>query len=96
SSKRETHYECEIVFIFDNNTNIKAVGLVLDLTDRNLQSKLKAKELPWELAKDFDNSAVISEFVAIDSKDIAFLNFKSYNNDILIKQGSYYLMIYKP
>ncbi|MDE4949046.1 FAA hydrolase family protein, partial [Francisella tularensis subsp. holarctica] len=70
SSKRETHYEGEIVFIFDNNSNIKAVGLGLDLTDRNLQSKLKAKELPCELAKAFDNSAVISEFVAIDSKDI--------------------------
>ncbi|MDE4959701.1 FAA hydrolase family protein, partial [Francisella tularensis subsp. holarctica] len=27
SSKRETHYECEIFFIFDNNSNIKAVGL---------------------------------------------------------------------
>ncbi|BCL52781.1 2-keto-4-pentenoate hydratase [Francisella tularensis subsp. holarctica] len=96
SSKRETHYECEIVFIFDNNSNIKAVGLGLDLTDRNLQSKLKAKGLPWELAKAFDNSAVISEFVAIDSKDIAFLNFKACKNDILIQQGSYDLMIYKP
>lgn len=47
------------------------------MTDRNLQSKLKAKGLPWELAKAFDNSAVISEFVAIDSKDIAFFEFQS-------------------
>lgn len=38
SSTRETHYECEIVFAFDNNSDIKAVGLGLDLTDRNLQS----------------------------------------------------------
>ena len=46
SSIRETHYECEIVFAFDNNSNIKAVGFGLDLTDRNLQSKFKAKGLP--------------------------------------------------
>ncbi|MBD5784536.1 fumarylacetoacetate hydrolase family protein, partial [Francisella tularensis] len=80
----------------DNYSNIKAGGLGVDLTERNEQSKLKAKGLPCELAKAFDNSAVISEFVAIDSKDIAFFNFKAYKNDILIQQGSYYLMIYKP
>ncbi|APC91525.1 MULTISPECIES: fumarylacetoacetate hydrolase family protein [Francisella] len=96
SSKREIHYECEIVFAFDNNSNIKAVGLGLDLTDRNLQSKLKAKGLPWELAKSFDNSAVVSEFVSITNAEIAFLNFKAYKNDALIQQGSYDLMIYKP
>ncbi|MDE4959583.1 FAA hydrolase family protein, partial [Francisella tularensis subsp. holarctica] len=79
------HDECEIDVIFDNNSNINAVGLGLDLTDRNLQTKLKAKELPWELAKAFDYSAVFSEFVAIDSKVIAFLNFKAYKIDILIQ-----------
>ncbi|MBK2106677.1 fumarylacetoacetate hydrolase family protein [Francisella philomiragia] len=96
SSAREIHYECEIVFAFDHDSNIKAVGLGLDLTDRNLQSKLKAKGLPWELAKAFDNSAVISEFVKINNQDIEFLNFKAYKNNSLIQQGSYDLMIYKP
>lgn len=96
SSTREIHYECEIVFAFDHDSNIKAVALGLDLTDRNLQSKLKTNGLPWELAKAFDNSAVISEFVEIDSQDIEFLNFKAYKNNILIQQGSYDLMIYKP
>ncbi|GAB4222577.1 MAG: fumarylacetoacetate hydrolase family protein [Francisella sp.] len=96
SSKREIHYECEIVLVFDNNANIKAVGLGLDLTDRKLQSHLKAQGLPWELAKSFDNSAVISEFIAIDTNDIAFLNFKAYKNHTLIQQGGYDLMIYKP
>ena len=45
SDKRETHYECEIVFSFDSKSNIKAVGVGLDLTDRKLQSTLKAKGL---------------------------------------------------
>ncbi|AFJ43420.1 fumarylacetoacetate hydrolase family protein [Francisella orientalis] len=96
SPTREIHYECEIVFAFDHDSNIKVVGLGLDLTDRNLQSKLKSNGLPWELAKAFDNSAIISDFVEIDSQDIEFLNFKAYKNNSLIQQGSYDLMIYKP
>ncbi|MED7788443.1 fumarylacetoacetate hydrolase family protein [Francisella sp. 19X1-34] len=96
SNKREIHYECEIVFSFDKNSNIKAVGVGLDLTDRKLQSKLKAKGLPWELAKAFDNSAVISDFVEISESDISKLSFKAYKNDTLIQHGNYELMMYKP
>ncbi len=93
---RELHYECEIVLAFDGDSNIKAVGLGLDVTDRDLQSKLKAKQLPWELAKSFDGSAVISDFVNIKTEDIPHLNFKAYKNKNLIQEGGYDLMIYKP
>ncbi|QIV96234.1 2-keto-4-pentenoate hydratase/2-oxohepta-3-ene-1,7-dioic acid hydratase in catechol pathway [Allofrancisella inopinata] len=95
-SGRELHYECEIVFAFDGKSQIKAVGLGLDITDRNLQSKLKSKGLPWELAKSFNGSAVISDFVEIGTLDIPFLSFKAYKNNQLIQEGSYDLMIYKP
>ncbi|AJC48914.1 fumarylacetoacetate hydrolase family protein [Allofrancisella guangzhouensis] len=93
---RELHYECEIIFAFDGKSQIKAVGLGLDITDRDLQSKLKSKGLPWELAKSFDGSAVISDFVKIDLLNIPFLSFKAYKNNQLIQEGSYHLMIYKP
>ncbi|ASG68014.1 2-keto-4-pentenoate hydratase [Francisella halioticida] len=96
SDKREIHYECEIVFSFDNKSKIKAVGVGLDLTDRKLQSTLKAKGLPWELAKAFDNSAVISDFVEISENETPKLSFKAYKNDILIQYGNYELMMYKP
>ncbi|QIW10248.1 fumarylacetoacetate hydrolase family protein [Francisella sp. LA112445] len=96
SNKRETHYECEMVFSFDNNSKIKAVGVGLDLTDRDLQSKLKAKGLPWELAKAFDNSAVVGAFVEISESEVSNLSFRAYKNDILIQQGNYDLMMYKP
>lgn len=66
------------------------------MTDRDLQSKLKAKQLPWELAKSFDGSATISNFVSIDAYDIPHLYFKAYKNSKLIQEGSYDLMIYKP
>ena len=93
---RELHYECEIVLAFDEYSKVKAVGLGLDITDRDLQSKLKAKQLPWELAKSFDGSAVISDFVSIEVGDIPHLYFKAYKNSSLIQEGSYNLMIYKP
>ena len=96
SDKRETHYECEIVFAFDKNCKIKAVGLGLDLTDRALQSKLKAKGLPWELTKAFDNSAVISDFVEVTEDQISQLSFKAYKNNVLIQEADYNLMMYKP
>lgn len=96
TDKREIHYECEIVFSFDNQSRIKAVGVGLDLTDRKLQSRLKVNGLPWELAKAFDNSAVISDLVEIPESDILKLSFKAYKNNTLIQHGSYELMMYKP
>lgn len=33
----------------------------LDMTRRDLQSALREKQRPWDLAKDFENSAVVSE-----------------------------------
>jgi acylpyruvate hydrolase len=39
------------------------VGLGIDFTARDIQSIHKEKGLPWELAKAFDNSAAISNFV---------------------------------
>jgi len=59
------HYETEICFIYAQNS-LSAVGIGLDLTKRALQSKLKAKGLPWERAKAFDGAAVFSDFVTID------------------------------
>ena len=38
------------------------IGLGIDFTARDIQTQHKEKGLPWELAKAFDNSAVISSF----------------------------------
>ncbi len=39
------------------------IGLGIDFTARDIQTQHKEKGLPWELAKAFDNSAVISNFL---------------------------------
>jgi len=95
-SNIETHYETEMVFHFDSNNDVDGVAIGLDLTDRNLQSYLKSKGLPWELAKAFDGSAVIGGFVKIDCNNIDKLSFKSYKNNTLVQLGNYNQMIYKP
>lgn len=44
-------------------------AVALDLTLRDLQSELKAKGLPWELAKGFDTSCPVSTFVPAEQID---------------------------
>jgi acylpyruvate hydrolase len=69
----DIHYEVEIVLkISKIGKNIEAkfahkyydeVGIGIDFTARDLQSKLKEKGLPWEKAKAFNGSAPISNFI---------------------------------
>lgn len=88
------HYEAEISFLIKED-KIVAVGFGLDLTLREIQSKLKEKGLPWERAKAFDNSAVFSKFVEF-KQDISKLGIELFINDELKQKGDYSLMINKP
>ena len=53
------HHECEIVFKLYKK-NIIGLGLGLDLTLRDVQKKLKENGHPWEIAKTFKNSAIVT------------------------------------
>ena len=67
------HYEVELVLKIAKNgkmiaekfaeSYIDSIGLGIDFTARDIQAKCKEKGHPWEIAKAFDNSAVISQFV---------------------------------
>lgn len=46
---------------------VAGYGVALDLTLRDVQAGLKAKGLPWELAKAFDTSCPLSAFVPASS-----------------------------
>ncbi|MNK00904.1 Fumarylpyruvate hydrolase [compost metagenome] len=69
----DIHYELEVVLkISKEGKHIsekfahkyyEELGLGIDFTARDIQTAHKAKGLPWELAKAFDNSAAISSFV---------------------------------
>ena len=72
------------------------VGFGLDLTQRELQSKLKAKSLPWERAKAFDGAACFSDFVGLGGTEISSLTMELEINRERRQSGGYELMIYKP
>jgi len=88
------HYEAEICYMVENG-RLAAVGCGLDLTKRELQSRLKAKGLPWERAKAFDGAALFSPFVQLTSADTE-LGVELLVNGGVRQNGSTGLMMYKP
>lgn len=67
------------------------VGLGLDFTARDVQSELKEKGHPWEMAKAFDGSAVICEpFIPLEELggDIQNLNFELRKNGEVVQTGN--------
>ena len=89
------HYEAEICFLI-RRKKLAAVGFGLDLTKRGLQSYLKEKRLPWERAKAFDNSAVLSRFVPLDGLDIDDLSLELFINGVRVQSGHVSQMLYPP
>ncbi len=65
------------------------IGLGIDFTARDIQTKHKEKGLPWELAKSFDNSAPISKFIPkSEFKDLNNLNLRLDLNDNTVQEGN--------
>lgn len=90
----DTRFEGEICFLIENE-KISGIGFGLDLTRANIQNELKKKGLPWERAKAFNKSAVLSEFVVFDG-DIKNIRMQLFINEELIQEGGYEHMMYKP
>ena len=70
------------------------IGLGIDFTARDVQSKLKEKGLPWELAKAFDGSAPIGNFMDVHQMDLKNINFSLKKNGALVQQGNTAQMIF--
>jgi 2-keto-4-pentenoate hydratase/2-oxohepta-3-ene-1,7-dioic acid hydratase in catechol pathway len=72
------------------------IGLGIDFTARDLQTKLKEKGLPWEKAKAFDGSAVIGNFLPKNSVDnINNINFSLNKNGTLVQHGNTSQLLWK-
>jgi acylpyruvate hydrolase len=83
----DIHHEIEIVLKISKegkhisekfaNNYFEEIALGVDFTARDIQSRHKEKGLPWELAKAFDNSAPVSQFLPKSQfADLKNLNFK--------------------
>ena len=102
----DIHHEIEIIYkisksgknihISDSINYISGIGLGIDFTARDIQSKFKEKSLPWSISKSFDNSAAISKFKSLDEfKDIENIDFSLSKNSIKVQSGNSKLMIFK-
>ena len=73
SFSNEMHHETELVLLIgktikngdekESEEAIEGYGVGLDMTLRDVQSELKKKGHPWTIAKCFDTSAVLSDFI---------------------------------
>lgn len=72
------------------------IGLGIDFTARDVQNHLKEKGLPWELAKAFDGSAVIGNFLPKERlEDINELKFSLKQNGKVVQSGNTSHMLWK-
>jgi 2-keto-4-pentenoate hydratase/2-oxohepta-3-ene-1,7-dioic acid hydratase in catechol pathway len=72
------------------------IGLGIDFTARDLQSKLKEKGLPWEKAKAFDGAAVIGDWINVSViKNVNDINFYLQKNDDIVQKGNTSHMLWK-
>jgi 2-keto-4-pentenoate hydratase/2-oxohepta-3-ene-1,7-dioic acid hydratase in catechol pathway len=101
----DIHHEVELMLrICKEGKNVEekfahkyydGIGVGIDFTARDLQEIAKAKGLPWTLAKGFNGSAPISEFLPLsDFQDINNLNFSLKVNGVEKQTGNSSMMLF--
>ena len=100
---KNIHYEVELVLkIKKNGRHIQPqfardyydeIGLGIDFTARDIQDRCKEKGHPWEKAKAFDQSAVISEFTSLPNGQDGF-EFSLHKNGHIVQKGNSEDMIF--
>ncbi|MEY2799850.1 MAG: hypothetical protein RI934_838 [Bacteroidota bacterium] len=101
----DIHYEVELIIKIGKEGKhiqpkfaknyIEAIGLGIDFTARDLQQECKEKGLPWEIAKAFDHSAPIGEFIPVNEiNDLNNISFNLNKNNTLVQKGNSSDMIF--
>ncbi len=99
----EVHHEVELIIKIKKlgkciNLNFakeyySEIGLGIDFTARDIQKKCKEKGHPWEIAKAFDQSAVISDSF-IDINSLRDINFHLDKNGETVQKSNIKEMIF--
>lgn len=101
----EIHHELEVVVKINRvgkyidekfaHKYYDEVALGVDFTARDLQTELKTKGLPWELAKGFNGSAPVSDFIPKkELGDLGHLDFSLSVNGEVRQKGNTSMMLY--
>lgn len=95
---QDLHYEVEVVLKICKNgrhvqpefapTYYQEIGLGIDFTARDLQDQCKEKGHPWEIAKAFDGSAVLSSFIPIEKVNRKAIEFELKKNGNVVQHGN--------
>lgn len=102
---KDLHHEVEIILRISKegkyiqpelaNNYYDSIGLGIDFTARDLQSKLKEKGLPWEISKAFNQSAPVSGFLPKENfGNLENIEFKLDVNQKERQQGNTGLMLF--
>lgn len=102
----DLHYEVEVLVKINRvGKHIEAkfahkyydeIGLGIDFTARDVQQKMKSKGLPWEVAKAFDHSAVVGEFINKKNfTSIEDIPFSLKKNGESVQEGNTSHMLWK-
>lgn len=93
----DIHYELEIVLKVAKNGKCvqpqfardyyNEIALGIDFTARDLQENCKQKGHPWEIAKAFDHSAVLSDFYPLSSYNKENIEFELKVNGVSRQRG---------
>jgi 5-carboxymethyl-2-hydroxymuconate isomerase len=95
----DVHHEVEMTILIGKKgynihrsaalSHIAGYGIGLDMTMRDIQNEAKKKGLPWALAKGFDTSAPVSEFIPVETiGDPGSLNVRLFINGKLRQSSS--------
>jgi 5-carboxymethyl-2-hydroxymuconate isomerase len=103
----ELHHEVELLLLIEKdlkNANekestdaIAGYGVGLDMTLRDVQNELKKKGHPWTIAKCFDTSAVISDFISSKEYKLTLEEEISLSvNGVIHQKEKLNMMIFPP
>jgi 2-keto-4-pentenoate hydratase/2-oxohepta-3-ene-1,7-dioic acid hydratase in catechol pathway len=102
---KDLHHEVELVVRISKvgmhiqekfaHNYYEEVGLGIDFTARDLQAEQKKKGLPWEIAKAFDHSAPLGDFIPkAELGDLYNLQLKLKKNEEIVQNGNTSDMIF--
>jgi len=101
---KDIHYECELLIRINKEGKsveprfahkyYDQIGLGIDFTARDLQTKAKEKGLPWEMAKGFNGSAPTSPFISKEGFDLTNTQFQLELNGQVVQDANTSLMLW--
>lgn len=102
---QEIHYEVELMVRINKlgkyiqprfaHTYYNEIGLGVDFTARDIQERLRKEGLPWEQAKSFDGSAVVSPFIPKNQfSNLSEIRFSLQKNGETVQIGNSNNMIF--